>query len=246
MSTIVDARIAAEEFALHATLAEHPNARFEIARAIATSSEAVMPFVWASGADVDELEASLCEDPTTKSVELVSRFDDESLFQLSWTARVHTPFQALMGEDGTALLDASTNGTEWRFCLVYPDECAIDAVSAECEELGIHLAVDRVYSLSDAFTRDHFELTEKQYETILAAYEAGYYDIPRKIKLKELARELNVSHQALSERLRRGHQVLMTNSLGMELDGSFAGNASAEHDVNGPPLADSSEEQGKG
>jgi predicted DNA binding protein len=242
MSTIVDASLTAEQFALHETLTEHPTARFEIARAIATSSEEVMPFLWASGAPVSDLEASLREDPTTRTVELVSRFDDESLFRVSWTARVHTPFRALIGADGAALLDVSTNGTEWRFCLIYPDAVAIDEVSEECEELGLHLNVDRVYSLSDAFTRDHFELTEKQYETILAAYEAGYYEIPRQIKLKELARELDVSHQALSERLRRGHQVLMTNSLGMEFEGSFASKGDKEHDVTGPPLAGSREE----
>lgn len=242
MSTIVDASIAAEEFALHDTLTEHPTARFEIARAIATNSEEVMPFLWASGAPVAELEASLRADPTTRNVELVSRFDDESLFQVSWTARVHTPFHALIGADGAALLDASTNGTEWRFCLVYPDAVAIDAVSEECDELELDLDVDHVYPLSNAFTRDHFELTEKQYETILAAYEAGYYEIPRQIKLKELARELDVSHQALSERLRRGHQVLMTNSLGMQLEGSFARESGSEHDVTGPPLAGSRRE----
>jgi|AntRauTorckE6833_2_1112554.scaffolds.fasta_scaffold02001_4 predicted DNA binding protein len=242
MSTIVDASIAAEEFALDATLTEHPNARFEIARAIATNSEEVMPFLWASGGPVEDLEASLCEDPTTKTVELVSRFDDESLFQVSWTARVHTPYHALIGADGAALLNASTNGVEWRFSLVYPEAVAIDAVAEECEELGLHLDVDRVYALSDAFTRDHFELTAKQYETIQAAYEAGYYEIPRQIKLKELACELDVSHQALSERLRRGHQVLMTNSLGMEFEGSFASKGDKEHDVTGPPLAGSREE----
>jgi len=242
MSTIADASIDAEEFALHATLTEYPSARFEVARAIATGADEVMPFVWASGAPVEELEAALCADPTTKDVELLSRFDEEHLFQVSWTARVRTPFDALLGEDGAALLDASTNGTEWCFRLVYPDDVPMDAVGAECEELGVDLDVDRVYSLSDAFTRDHFELTEKQYETILAAYEAGYYDIPRKINLKELASELDVSHQALSERLRRGHEVLMTNSLGMEFEESFAGKGGPDGGVTGPPLAGSREE----
>ncbi|NHN43008.1 DNA-binding protein [Halorubellus sp. JP-L1] len=242
MSTIVDASMDAEEFALHATLSEYPSARFEVARAIATGGDEVIPFVWASGAPVDEIEAAMRADSSTKSVELVSRFDEEDLFQVSWTARVRTPFEALLGEDGAALLDASTKGTEWCFRLVYPGDVSTDAVGVECEELGVDLDVDRVYSLSDAFTRDHFELTEKQYETILAAYEAGYYDIPRKINLKELACELDVSHQALSERLRRGHEVLMTNSLGMEFEGSLAGAGGPDGGVSGPPLAGSREE----
>jgi predicted DNA binding protein len=46
-------------------------------------------------------------------------------------------------------------------------------------------------------------------ETVKAAVESGYYGIPRDTTLEDLATDLNVSHQALSERLRRGHRALI-------------------------------------
>ncbi len=58
-----------------------------------------------------------------------------------------------------------------------------------------------------------FDLTEGQYEAIRAAHRAGYYDVPRSTKLKELAAELGVSHQSLSQRLRRAHESLVSAAM---------------------------------
>ncbi len=49
--------------------------------------------------------------------------------------------------------------------------------------------------------------------SLIKAKEMGYYDVPRGISLSELADELGVSHQALSERLRRGHGRLIDRTL---------------------------------
>ncbi len=56
-------------------------------------------------------------------------------------------------------------------------------------------------------------LTEPQREAIAEAYRQGYYDVPREISLEELANELDISHQALSERLRRANRVLAGEQL---------------------------------
>jgi len=56
-------------------------------------------------------------------------------------------------------------------------------------------------------------LTEPQQEAIAEAYRQGYYDVPREISLEELANELDISHQALSERLRRANRVLAGEQL---------------------------------
>jgi len=46
-------------------------------------------------------------------------------------------------------------------------------------------------------------LTEKQKKVLTIAYEKGYFEIPRKITLKSMAKELSVSRSALSEMFRR-------------------------------------------
>ncbi|MFB9808291.1 helix-turn-helix domain-containing protein [Haladaptatus pallidirubidus] len=47
----------------------------------------------------------------------------------------------------------------------------------------------------------------------MAALESGYYDIPRGISGEELSDDLGISHQALSERLRRAYKNLISNAL---------------------------------
>ena len=45
--------------------------------------------------------------------------------------------------------------------------------------------------------------------------EVGYFDVPREAKLGDIADRLDVSHQALSERLRRGHANLVQETIGV-------------------------------
>ncbi len=52
-------------------------------------------------------------------------------------------------------------------------------------------------------------LTPKQFETYMKAKESGYYDIPRKITLTELADKLGVAKSSLSSMLQRIHKKLL-------------------------------------
>ena len=58
-----------------------------------------------------------------------------------------------------------------------------------------------------------YRLTEAQYEAVRMDCEQGYYKVPQETDLHDLADALGVSHQALSERLRRGINALVTNAL---------------------------------
>ncbi|MFB6134287.1 MAG: helix-turn-helix domain-containing protein [Halanaeroarchaeum sp.] len=56
---------------------------------------------------------------------------------------------------------------------------------------------------------DVSDLTEKQREAMELAIEKGYYARPRRISLKELAREFDISEQALAQRLARAEEKVM-------------------------------------
>ncbi|MHA1196471.1 MAG: helix-turn-helix domain-containing protein [Promethearchaeota archaeon] len=51
--------------------------------------------------------------------------------------------------------------------------------------------------------RNSILLTKRQKEILLKAYSRGYFEIPRKISLSKLAKELKISPSSLSETLRR-------------------------------------------
>lgn len=57
-------------------------------------------------------------------------------------------------------------------------------------------------------------LTDRQREALRIAYERGYFDIPRKASLDDVADELGVSASSVSERLRRAQTQLIEETVG--------------------------------
>lgn len=52
-------------------------------------------------------------------------------------------------------------------------------------------------------------LTTRQEEIVRVAFEKGYYDFPKKINIKKLARIFDVSPSTLNEILQRGEKKIM-------------------------------------
>jgi hypothetical protein len=56
-------------------------------------------------------------------------------------------------------------------------------------------------------------LTDRQHEALRIAYELGYFDIPRKASLDDVAAELGISPSSVSERLRRAQTQLIEETV---------------------------------
>ena len=56
-------------------------------------------------------------------------------------------------------------------------------------------------------------LTDRQHEALRTAYELGYFDIPRRASLEDVAAELDVSASSISERLRRAQTQLIEETV---------------------------------
>lgn len=56
-------------------------------------------------------------------------------------------------------------------------------------------------------------LTDRQREALRTAYERGYFDIPRRVPLEEVAGELDISSSSVSERLRRAQTQLIEETV---------------------------------
>nr|WP_255473553.1 helix-turn-helix domain-containing protein [Halogeometricum sp. CBA1124] len=57
-------------------------------------------------------------------------------------------------------------------------------------------------------------MTDLQRETLALAIRRGYFEVPRSATLSDLAAELGVSKQAVSERLRRALALLARDAVG--------------------------------
>lgn len=137
----------------------------------------------------------------------------DRLYQLRWAKGVEHVLYLLLKKEG-AIRSASlhTNDDAWTVQLLCPRRDMSSEIYEFCEDNGLSLTVDALYDFDGDRGSGH-GLTKCQYESLLEADEMGYYDVPRDTTLSELAEQLDVSHQSLSERLRRGHGALVDRYL---------------------------------
>ncbi|KYH25065.1 HTH DNA binding domain protein [Halalkalicoccus paucihalophilus] len=217
MATIAEIQLPVGEFALSHTLETLEEVNFEIERIVAHDPDSVMPYVWATGADSEELLSVLEEDSSVSEIEVIAEPGEESLYQMNWIDSVEALIHILTEEEGT-ILAAEGRQQGWFMRILFPDREALSQTYEFCEEHDLSMDIQRIYNI-DQGKQGRFGLTDEQEETIAAAYEHGYYDVPRDVSLSDFAEELDISHQALSERLRRGHKTLVENTVIVGRDG---------------------------
>lgn len=208
MSVIVEITIPTADFPLGRALAPAgEDARFELGRMIPTSDR-IVPFLFVENADIHALEARLADDDTIGTVALVDDFDGQALFRLEWPTGTDGFIHAVNAHEAAILEGIGTN-ERWEFQLRFPDSADIGGFSADCENAGIDIGLRRLYQPNEPPVESS-GLTPTQRETLLTALETGYFAIPRRITGEELAAELGVSDQAVSERLRRAQTAVFT------------------------------------
>jgi predicted DNA binding protein len=211
MGTMTEVRLPASEFALHETFLATPTANVEVQRVVADDSERLMPFLWVTADDFDGLHQSLEADPSVDDLECLSEFDAERLYRMKWVESVDLVTHALVEQDGTVLSAVGTDD-EWSLRLFFPEREAARRTHEYADAEGWSLTVDAVYDADDP-SRDRYGLTRRQHDTLVTAYEQGYYEFPHAVTTEELGGEFDISAQAAADRLRRGHGNLVEEAL---------------------------------
>lgn len=210
MGLIVDATVPTEQFALGGVFDRATGVEIETVPVAAPGDGDVMPFLWGRASDLEALHRWLEEDASTESVECLSRNDNYSLYRVTWEPRVRSIVSVLFQVRGT-LLGARAQEEHWMFRAIFPEHDTVSKTYGNSHENGIDLSIRRVRRVNESPDRGHgrFGLSEKQLEALTAALEKGYYEVPRDVTMEELADDLGISDQALSERLRRAnHEIL--------------------------------------
>jgi predicted DNA binding protein len=215
MATVAEIDLPAEEFALHETLARVAGIEVEIERLVVHSGDRVVPFVRvsAAGSDEEEIQAALDADSSVAALTRLAALDNEWLYQVEWVKSVRALVRMVTGENGTILTAVAQNGT-WNLRMLFPEREALARTYEYCTDMGLTFDVKRLYRLEDG-RHGRFGLTDKQHDTVALAFKHGYYEIPRATAAQGLAEELGISHQALSEQLRRAHENLVENTIAL-------------------------------
>ncbi|WP_247000785.1 helix-turn-helix domain-containing protein [Halosolutus gelatinilyticus] len=213
MTTVVELEVPADRLGAARAFDRVPSFELRIGGIIGTSP----PLVWTSGPDRLTIKRALESDP---SVEVLASLtdgtgretdDDCWLFQLEFGDDMKL-FQQIVSESDGTILAAHGQDGRWSLKLLFTDHKRVSECHDRFAQYDFRVTVTRVSGTND-ITSARTPLTSTQYEAIYKAYELGYFDVPRRITLEELADELDVSHQALSERLRRSHAALVDAEL---------------------------------
>ncbi|MDL5360892.1 helix-turn-helix domain-containing protein [Halalkalicoccus sp. NIPERK01] len=210
MAIRVGVSLSAEAFALSETFRSHPTLDCTVEPVVGHPEGWSVGLVWFDTGD-ETIDATLKADPSVERADPITDDDGKRLYRLWWAESAREALSVLAGESGTILRAHASDG-RWRFRVLFPERETASRAHERAEDAGIELDITHVASVEANRTR-RYGLTEDQRTTLLAAIERGYYDIPRTVTMGEFASELDISHQALSERLRRAHRTLVESTL---------------------------------
>jgi predicted DNA binding protein len=219
MATIIKAQIPSEEFALAETLQTCEEATVECEQIVEHADTTVMPLVWVRETTPDAFEAALAQDPTVETYTQLAETPTEWLYEMQWNANIQLVLQFFTME-GAVILDAEGSADGWHLRVLFPDRDDVRTTTDFCKTHNLTLTIHTIRQLDDETARQgstRFGLTPDQHEALTRAYNQGYFRVPRDVDLDDLADDMDISHQALSERLRRGHETLLRETL---LDGT--------------------------
>lgn len=209
METVVDVTIPTDEFVLAETVESVPDVEFEAVRFAVDGSDRTMPFLWGTTDHPGRLDDVLRDDPTVATATRLSEDGGHGLYAVDWTARAERVVEALVEAAGT-VLEVHGTGDGWTLRVLFPDRpTASETYQSWCRD-GVGPSLCRINDLSGQGASG---LSPTQQRAVLTAFRTDYYEVPRGTTLEELASEFEVSHQALSESLRRGHANLVEQML---------------------------------
>lgn len=191
-----------------------PGTTVEWERSDATGDDRVRVLIWADGDDLDAFEAALAEDPTVASPRRVATVGGRRLYQTELVGEgLETSVYPMLVDEGGIIRTLVATHEGWKFRVAFPDHDSFVRFRDHCSEHDIDFRLHGIFEERSDDGDRPYDLTMAQRETLVAAVEYGYLDVPRTRSLADLAAELCVSTSAASERFRRGARTLIRNAL---------------------------------
>ncbi|MXV64221.1 bacterio-opsin activator [Natronorubrum sp. JWXQ-INN-674] len=216
MTSIADIEIPADGTGTGELFGAVPSLTCEMERVIASSGHGL----WLSGPSQEAIEEALDEASAIGAYAQISSDDDRWLYDIEFEPDTVDIFEVILEEGGTVLSASASSGT-WLLSIRFADRESVSSLYDRFDDQGVTPTIVRLFDLAEE-TNSQCGLTARQYETLVAAIDHGYFEIPREVSMQELSEELGISHQALSERLRRAYRALVTSELNVSEDETVA------------------------
>lgn len=210
MSLIAEFTIPPEAIPGGKTLRNLPNTRIELDRIVPTN-EGVFPFLWVFGVEADEFVAHAVEESEIVDIDVIAQVTDGALLQVEWS--IGADVIDAITEMDASIMEGTGTAEEWYFRVRAEDRAGFTQFREIFTRRDVSIQLNRLYNLADLLNQEHHSLTPEQRETLIAAFQYGYFDEPRQITQRELGELFDVSGRAISKRLRRGIRNLVASAI---------------------------------
>ena len=214
MSVIASLSIDADEFVLGEVLAA-TTTRIELTQFVPVDNQLV-PYFWKEHDGDDEaFEQSVRGHSAVAALSNLDGKVNSHLYKIEWTSEVDGFLSALRDQNVLIEEGTTTDGESWLFQLRALDQKELSAFQDNCSTRDVPLDIRRVVHNPDSSDnpRSLVGVTPKQQEALTLAFDRGYFSVPRDISADDLGKELDISGQAFSRRLQRGHYGVLTDLL---------------------------------
>lgn len=210
MVVVADVTVGADAFPLGTLLKSDAGTLIEFERVVPTGHHP-MEFFWIAGGHSRSQIQSVQSLDAIETVTVRTTVDDELLVQIRWATDRLNEFVSLLMNDAFVLLRAVGFDGKWTLRILCPDSGTLRTLYDESLSLGVQFEIDHLQTEIDR--RRTSQMTEKQCEAVTAAFEEGFFEVPRRTTLGELAEGFGISEQALSKRIRRGVHAMLSENL---------------------------------
>lgn len=219
MPIITEVRFAHEDGALADTLTSHPEIIVSVIREASTHPKQSVYLLQFDNQTSHDIASILDDDHTVKDVMPMPGFEDQQLWGVEFADDTKLLAPKVTSEDGF-VLDARSTGSGdkllgWHERWLLPDRESLHSVwqHARDEDFEFEVADFRKQGRTDPEYPGADAPTDEQRETLIAAFEQGYFAEPRETSLEELAETLDISTTAAGGRLKRGMKSLIGMTL---------------------------------
>ena len=166
----------------------------------------------------ETVERALEEDESVRDARVMSDSGRMRIYRIDFDQSAIEDFPTRATDMGIHLLELWNDDDVWAARLRAVDQAYLSEFGSYCEEVGAELSIRRLYfsdsaeAINTALPVDI--LTEAQWEAMVEAFEAGYFDEPRTASLSEVGDRLGISASAGGRRIRRGTAQLMEYLMG--------------------------------
>jgi hypothetical protein len=168
--------------------------------------------VWATGEGQDDFAEGVRSHASVRAFLELDRIGESALYRIEWEDPPVDLIEGLSRADAVVL---EARGAEaWSFRLRFPDHETLSAFHTYVIEHDIPIQIDRTYTLTETTGHGHrFGLSQEQREALVLALREGYFETPSDAALDDLADELGITRQSLSNRIRRANEKVLTDVL---------------------------------